>query len=207
MWLQMRNSVFQPQNTVVNTKLAEISAVHMGLTEQAIREAAQEYPERVDGFDEEVEQLATLPDAFAEGSWRYEDIVWIAEWKTPRVRSKFQENDPAVVEDTIAEALAQPAVTQKLAVLTDLYGVGVPVASSILLFMNPTAYTVIDQFAWAVLAEHGHLEAELSRVPTAAEYLQYLGVCHALATEFNMELRRLDRGLWMLRTDGETPDS
>ena len=128
----------------------------MGLTEQAIREAAQEYPERVDGFDEKVEQLATLPDAFADGSWRYEDIAWIAEWKTPRIRSKFQENDPAVVEDTIAAALDQPAGAGKLAVLTDLYGVGVPVASSILLFMDPTAYTVIDKFAWAVLTDHGH---------------------------------------------------
>ena len=71
-------------------------------------------------------------------------------------------------------------------------------ASAFLLFMNPEAYTVIDQYAWAALLEAGHVEEELSGTPTVNEYVEYLGACHALAVETGVSLRMLDEALWMM---------
>lgn len=83
----------------------------------------------------------------------------------------------------------------------NLHGVVVPVASTLLLFMDPTAYTVIDEKAWGALRAAGHVDAELSETPTVYEYITYLGVCHTLAKEVDVEPRTLDRALWVM--DGE----
>jgi hypothetical protein len=79
-----------------------------------------------------------------------------------------------------------------------LSGIGVPVASAVLLFINPDRFTVIDERAWSVLQETGYLAQELSNDPTVDEYLLYLGACWTLANEYDVSLRTLDRALWVL---------
>lgn len=170
----------------------------MELTGRNIREQARMYPDRVTDYAEEVRQLDILPVAFAEGSWTQADIEWLVRWKSQRVLPMFQDNDADRVAAVIAAVRKHNSPTQKVQALTDLRGVGVPMASAFLLFMNPTAYTVIDRFAWQALTAAGHLEQALSEPPTVAEYLRYLGVCHSLATELEVDLRTLDRGLWVL---------
>ena len=59
-------------------------------------------------------------------------------------------------------------------------------------------FTVIDERAWNVLQETGYLGQELSDDPTADEYLLYLGACWAIANEYDVSLRTLDRALWVL---------
>ena len=63
----------------------------MELTGRRIREAARAYP-RQDSVDleEEERQLEVLPAAFAEGSWTWEDLEWIVDWKSRRVVTDFQ---------------------------------------------------------------------------------------------------------------------
>lgn len=175
----------------------------MELTGRRIREAAREYPEQ-DGvdFEEEKRQLELLPVAFAEGSWTWEDLEWIVRWKSHRALPAFRDNDTELAEDTVRRALERRSVVEKIDTLQDnLHGVGVPVASSLLLFMDPTTYTVVDVKAWDALRAAGHLEAELSETPTVDEYLTYLGICHSLANEVDVELRALDRALWVIGGD------
>lgn len=172
----------------------------MKLTGRRIREAAQAYPEQ-DGVDieEEERQLELLPVAFAEGSWTWGDLEWIVGWKSKRTLPDFKDNDQDLAEDTVRRALERRSVRQKVDTLQDnLDGVGVPVASALLLFMDPTAYTVIDEKAGGALRDGGHVDAKLSETPTVDEYLTYLGVCHALANEVDVELRTLDRALWVM---------
>ena len=170
----------------------------MRLTGRAIREQARQYPESVEGFEQETEQLEVLPAAFTEGTWEQEDLEWIVDWKSRRAAGYFQENEPSVLNEVIDETIRTAGPARKLETLLELKGVGVPMASAILVFMDPAAYTVLDQFAWKALEEAGHLDSELSNTPTKGEYLSYLGVCHGLANDLGVSLRTLDRGLWML---------
>lgn len=175
----------------------------MELTGRRIQEAARAYPEQ-DGVDLEKEerQLATLPVAFDEGSWTWEDLEWIVRWKSNRVLPAFRENDAELAEDTVRHTLERQSVVQKVKTLQDnLHGVGVPVASTLLLFMDPAAYTVLDEKAWGALRSAGHLDVALSETPTVEEYITYLGVCHTLANEVNVDLRTLDRALWVIGDD------
>lgn len=172
----------------------------MELTGRLIREAARKYPdqEEVD-YETEEEMLEILPVAFAEDSWEWEDLEWIVGWKSKRALPAFKENDLELAKDTVRRTLERRSVVQKVETLQDnLSGVRVPVASALLLFMEPQAYTVLDVNAWETLQDSGNLYADLSDDPDPDEYLRYLGVCHALAAELDVDLRTLDRALWVL---------
>jgi thermostable 8-oxoguanine DNA glycosylase len=113
----------------------------------------------------------------------------------PRI---FPKNDDAVIQEHIERAVHKSNVRDKVEALTSLSGIGVPVASAVLLFINPDRFTVIDERAWNVLQETGYLPQELSDDPTVDEYLLYLGACWTLANEYDVSLRTLDRALWVL---------
>lgn len=113
----------------------------------------------------------------------------------PRI---FPKNDDTVIQEHIERAVHKSSVRDKVEALTALSGIGVPVASAVLLFINPDRFTVIDERAWSVLQETGYLAQELSNDPTVDEYLLYLGACWTLANEYDVSLRTLDRALWVL---------
>ncbi|MFT4905161.1 MAG: hypothetical protein ACI8UR_001732 [Natronomonas sp.] len=166
------------------------------------------YPEKEDMYEEEVAQLESLPTAFEEGEWSREDLEWIIEWKVgvflkPVLRN-LRENDDEEVRTRIEEAVHETSIRFKAKALTSLKGIGVPVASAILLFVNPNRFTVIDERAWDVLQQTGYLSQELSEDPTVDEYLIYLGACWTLANEYDVCLRTLDRALWVLDIEGES---
>jgi len=56
-----------------------------------------------------------------------------------------------------------------------------------------------------VLQETGYLGQKLSDDPTADEYLLYLGACWAIANEYDVSLRTLDRALWVLDIKKKVP--
>lgn len=49
-----------------------------------------------------------------------------------------------------------------------------------------------------MLYDAGHLYEESKDDWVSTDYLQYLGVCRALAQGFDVDLRMLDRALWIL---------
>lgn len=67
--------------------------------------------------------------------------------------------------------------------------------------MSPERFTVLDWKAGGVLCENGYLPDELSDDLTIENYLLYLGVCWAIAKEYDESLRILDITLWALRGD------
>lgn len=174
----------------------------MDLNGRLIREKAREYPDEAGHYKSEEKMLDILPNAFAEGSWERDDLEYIVEWKSGRFGGtnieSFNENSDRKVREAIDGALEANSVVRKLDCLTKLIGVRVRMATALLLFMDPQGYTVLDTKAWERLLASGHLQVELSTDPTAGEYLRYLGVCHSLAEELDVELRTLDRALWVL---------
>ena len=174
----------------------------MDLTGRLVREKARAYPDEVDSYETEAEMLDILPVAFEEGTWQWDDLEDIIHWKSGRFGGAnvetLNENPKREVEDTINEVVETNSAVQKVKRLRSLDGVQVRMASALLLFMNPTAYTVLDVNAWETLQDSGNLYAELPTDPDADDYLRYLGVCHTLANDLGVDLRTLDRALWIL---------
>jgi thermostable 8-oxoguanine DNA glycosylase len=165
------------------------------------------YPREEDMYDEEVKQLESLPTAFEEGTWSREDLEWIIEWKvgvfTKPILKHLRKNDDKEIQAKIEEAVHEPDIRSKVEALTSLNGIGVPVASAILMFIDKDRFTVIDERAWNVLQETKYISQQLSEDPTVDEYLIYLGACWTLANEYDVSIRTLDRALWVLDIEDE----
>jgi hypothetical protein len=113
----------------------------------------------------------------------------IFKWKTKdRGKSRIARNSDAEIEDALRLTILAKEPRSGLAVLTGLYGVDIPVASAIATAIHPDRYTVIDRRALETLGYKGAANMPL--------YLEYLAYCTALATDWNMSLRTLDRALW-----------
>ena len=179
----------------------------MDLSRRVLEHLESKYPEQEDMYEEEVEQLESLPTAFEEGTWSREDLEWIIEWKvgvfTKPILKHLRKNDDEEIQARIEEAVHEPDIRSKVEALTSLNGIGVPVASAILMFIDEDRFTVIDERAWNVLQETNYLSQELSEDPTVDEYLIYLGACWTLANEYDVSVRTLDRALWVLDIEDE----
>jgi hypothetical protein len=184
----------------------------MDLGQRVLEQQEPRYAEEEDMYEEEVARLKSLPTAFEEDEWSRDDIEWIIEWKVgpefvKPVLGYFRDNDDAVVQEHIERAVQKSSIRNKVEPLTSLDGIGVPVASAILLFIDPDRFTVIDGRAWNMLQETKYLSQELSEDPTVDEYLMYLGACWTLANKYDVSLRTLDRALWVLDIEDESTTS
>lgn len=173
----------------------------MTLTQQLLEQKVNDYEEPL--YEDELDRLDSLPKKFENGDWTQDDLEWIITWKVGRAFEKptlrhLRSNPNERINDAIETAVTARAIGDKVDALTSIKGVGVPVASAILLFIDPTRFTVIDERAWRALREMEYVDQELSEDPTIEEYLLYLGACRSLANEYDVTLRMLDRALWAL---------
>jgi hypothetical protein len=185
----------------------------MTLSQELLEEQEVAYEAEEDQYAEEIERLETLPPAFDEGTWTWDDLEWIVRWKmtgspfVEKVLDDFNSNDETFVTSQIEKTVAASSPGEKLTHLTEITGVTERMGSAFLLFMNPDRFTVFDERAWNVLQETGYLRRELSEDPNVDEYLIYLGACWTLANEYDVCLRTLDRALWVLDIEGESTTS
>lgn len=175
----------------------------MTLSRDRILRHAEEYQYVApDGFyQEEEQQLARLPKVFEERRWEWSDMEWIVRWKTARSIGYFNRNERDTVDEAISKVLETRSTKEKVELLIDLSGIQVKMASAFLLFMNPGKYTVLDWRASNTLVEEGHLPALVSQDPSIEEYINYLDVFRSIAEQFDVDLRALDRALWVMSGD------
>lgn len=70
-------------------------------------------------------------------------FIRLIEWKSPRIRPIFEKRDFKEYRAGVRNCLAADD-DEKLAILDDLYGIGAPVASTILHFTYPDRFPIID---------------------------------------------------------------
>lgn len=80
-----------------------------------------------------------------------------------------------------------------MAILDELYGIGVPVASTILHFIYPSIFPIMDVRAAEALYYSGYLNAK-SR--TQNNYANYRRVITDIAQQNKCSLRELDKALF-----------
>jgi hypothetical protein len=123
------------------------------------------------------------------------DLVWLAEWKTPRIRPRIARNTAAGVRGVTEAAFLVGDEGRRLRLLVGLSGVGVPVASVILHFAAPSRYPVYDVRVLAALRRLGIRQ----RFPaTAAGWIAYAACLRGLAHRYRVSLRTLDKALWRI---------
>jgi hypothetical protein len=124
-----------------------------------------------------------------------QELRWIGEWKSPRIRPQIARNSEAGVRGVTEAAFLARGDAARLAVLLGLRGVGVAVASVILHFGEPARHPIYDVRVRAALRRAG-VRRRFS--PTPAGWAAYAATLRALARRRRVSLRTLDKALWRL---------
>lgn len=119
-------------------------------------------------------------------------FIRILDWKAPRVKCIVRLNNFDYYAEGIKRALQAPEDC-KLQILDELYGIGVPVVSTILHFMYPSPFPIMDVRAAEVLYYSGYLNAK-SR--TQNNYVNFCRAISNIAKESKCTIREIDRALF-----------
>jgi hypothetical protein len=121
------------------------------------------------------------------------ELVWLGEWKTPRIRPVIARNTEAGVRGLTAAVFLARDEARRMRLLLALPGVGVAVASVILHFADPARYPVYDTRVRAALRRLG---IRRRFPPTPAGWIAYARCLRGLARRWRVSLRTLDKALW-----------
>lgn len=123
------------------------------------------------------------------GRLTHSDFLALAEWKTPRSKSRCRQNTPAFVEEVTRHALATSEPRFKIEVLRLLTGIDWATASVILHFCDRDRWPILDVRAFWSLGQ---------ALPSYVNYPvweAYVEATRALADRHAVSMRTLDRAL------------
>jgi GrpB-like predicted nucleotidyltransferase (UPF0157 family) len=126
----------------------------------------------------------------ARGHYTRAEFIEVCAWKTARSRPKVAANSEPAVVDATRRALTADDEARRISALLELEGVGVPTASTLLYFVFPEAYPILDVRALESLGVKPR-----SGYPVSF-WLAYLSACRTLARRAGVSIRTLDKALW-----------
>jgi hypothetical protein len=144
------------------------------------------------------ELIARLAHVAARGWFSRAEFLAMCRWKSPRARHHYEKNSPARVRKVARAALATRSERRRIALLTNLDGVSIPMASAILTLIAPRRYGVIDIRVWQLLFAIG----AVTRNPrgqgfTAAHWHQYLTRLRHHARRLGVPVRTVEHTLFL----------
>jgi hypothetical protein len=118
-------------------------------------------------------------------------------WKSARAIHYVRSNSDSQIRTATRRALATRDERRRLEALTGLRGVAVPMASSILMFVNPRRYGVIDIRVWQLL----HTIGAVTKKPAGTgfnvnDWCQFLAILRSFAAALNVTARDVERALF-----------
>ncbi|MGC9778600.1 MAG: hypothetical protein HZR80_05105 [Candidatus Heimdallarchaeota archaeon] len=121
----------------------------------------------------------------------------IAEWKSHRRSSLCLRNNNNKVNSTFQALESTTNDTERIKLLRNLQGVGIPVASAILTIYDPKNYGIIDYRVWQILYLYELVDTKPKGVGfSQADWLKYLQIIRNLANNFKVKARDIDRTLF-----------
>jgi thermostable 8-oxoguanine DNA glycosylase len=162
---------------------------------QYIRDWASQYDDPNVGGDEADYNLilAKVSDEMSHiGTLSQETFTQVMDWKASRAKGKVNWDDFASYQRIIKYA-TEAHDEIKLAILCSLDGVGVPVASTILHFIYPNRFSIVDYRVTEVLYDAGKLT---SHSITQSSYKVYMRLIMDICDEIACDIRNLDRALF-----------
>lgn len=127
------------------------------------------------------------------GYWAYEDFLLAYKWKTGgRFKPSPSHITPQDIKDKTRIAMNEATTERsRIEVLTQLHGIGYPIASVLLHFGHQGQYPILDFRAlWSV---------GIDKPPSTYSFdlwWNFVRYCRDLAKECGVTMRMLDRALW-----------
>ncbi len=162
---------------------------------QSIRYWASRYDDPNIGGDEDKYKLirSKVSDEISDtGTLSRETFTQVMDWKAPRAKGRVDWKDFESYQRIIKYATEAPDEI-KLAILCSLDGIWVPVASTILHFVYPDRFPIVDYRATEVLYDAGKLT---SQSITQSSCKVYRKVILDICDETGCDIRTLDRALF-----------
>lgn len=117
--------------------------------------------------------------------------------KSPRAIQWIDRNPPATVRRLTRAAFTTRSEREKLRLLTELKGVGVPMASAILTFIWPERYGIIDIRVWRLLYALRSVKSNADGVGfNFNHWYSYLSKLRYHAKRLNVPVRTVERTLF-----------
>ena len=152
---------------------------------EQVRALAERFP-----VMDETPGLALGTAVRARGHYTRTEFIEVCGWKTVRSRPKVAANSEAAVVDATGRALSAVEEEARISALLELAGVGVPTASTLLYFVFPEDYPILDVRALESLGVRAR------SVYPVGFWLAYLSACRTLARRAGVSIRTLDKALW-----------
>jgi hypothetical protein len=125
-------------------------------------------------------------------------VRWKAARALKRARWSWKVPDSTREAFALASSGSKRGLVAAVKLLDELPGVGVRMATAILMFYDPGKFSVMDVNAWRSLVHLGFADAFDFWYEDAADYPAYNEACLVLSQEFHHTLRDADRALWTL---------
>jgi len=130
------------------------------------------------------------------------ELEMICKWKSPRAIRLIKSNSEKKLTKLTKEAFATRSEKRKMELLTQLSGVSVPMASSILMLLDTKRYGVIDIRVWELLYKIGTMKSNPKGTNFKFnEWYRYLVIIRYFAKKFNVTARDIERTLFYVHQE------
>jgi thermostable 8-oxoguanine DNA glycosylase len=159
--------------------------------ERLLRQRLRKNPDPAQGL------ICKLSHIKQQAHFNKSEFLQMCSWKSPRPRRLYESNSCAEIRRVSIKVFAAECEKEKVELLTNLKGVGVPTASAILTLTNPQDYGVIDIRVWQLLYRNGVVVSKPSGVGFSCEnWIEYLQRLRSWAQKFNVGVRDVERVLF-----------
>jgi len=127
-----------------------------------------------------------------------EEFFKIIIWKSNRVKGKVLagiKKSNKSVKQIMREVYNANTSEEKIKLLTNIKGIGLPIASAILTVCYPKKFTILDYRVWDILFKDKKVKGK-NPSKTISEYLDYVDICKNYAKKLKLSLRDFDRTMW-----------
>lgn len=150
-----------------------------------------------DAGDETAELIKRLRSARQRGYLTSAELEDICRWKSARAIQHIRANSASVTRAATAAAFKTRSERRRLEALMTLKGVSVPMASAVLMLLDPKRYGVIDIRVWQLLFKMGAVTKKPRGVGfTFNNWYQFLMIIRHFARKLGVSARRIERTLF-----------
>lgn len=141
--------------------------------------------------------IGELREARRRGYLRPSELEAICQWKSPRAIQHIRTNSASSIRAATRAALATRSEKMRLESLLLLNGVSVPMASAVLMLLDPKRYGVIDIRVWELLHKLGTVTKNAKGIAFGFNnWYQYLMIIRYLARICRCTARDIERTLF-----------
>lgn len=152
--------------------------------------------DQIENDEQEYKEIINLVSCNIKNSGSIDQEVFyrIIKWKSNRAIGKIQfDSYEEKYLPVIKECIREKFIERKIELLDKLEGIGVPIASTILHFIDPDTFPIIDMRTVRALNTLGY---NISSSKKISSYLKYYSVIHNLKNYTKRSIREIDRALF-----------